>query len=77
MFATHAVSRQLESDNGPPYNSREFAGFAKTEGFHHHRVTPEHARANGEAESFMKLLIKTEQITHLKGGNSSMAFKKC
>ena len=76
MFATHGTPRQLESDNGPPFNSREFAEFAKTEGFHHHRVTPEHARANGEAESFMKLLNKTEQITHLKGGNSSIAIQE-
>jgi len=66
MFATHGTPRQLESDNGPPFNSREFTEFAKTEGFHHHRVTPEHARASGEAESFMKLLNKTEQITTLK-----------
>ena len=30
-------------------------------GFEHHKVTPKHARANGEAESFMKKLNKTEQ----------------
>ena len=64
MFSTHGIPRQLESDNGPPCNSKEFAEFAKTESFHH-RVTPGHARANGEAESFMKLLNKTEQIAHL------------
>ena len=67
MFATHGVPRQLESDNGPPFNSREFTEFAKT---------PEHARANGEAESFMKMLNKTEQITHLNGGNSSIAIQE-
>ena len=72
MFATHGTPRQLQSDNGPPFNSREFAMFAKTEGFHHHRVTPEHARANREAESFMKLLNKTEQIARLNGGKSSV-----
>ena len=63
VFATHGVPRQLESDNGTLFNSREFAGLAKTEGFHHHRVTPEHARANGEAGSFLKLLNKTEPPT--------------
>ena len=76
MFATHGTPRQLQSDNGPPFNSREFAEFAKTEGFHHHRVTPEHARANGEAESFMKLLNKTEQIACLNGGKSSVAVQE-
>ena len=67
MFATHGTPRQLESDNGPPFNSKEFAKFAEQEGFHHHRVTPEHARANGEAESFMKLMNRSEQISHLQG----------
>ena len=66
MFATHGTPRQLESDNGPPFNSKEFAEFAE-EGFHHHQVTPEHARANGEAESFMKLMNRSEQISHLQG----------
>ena len=36
-------------------------------GFHHHRITPEHPRVNGEAESFMKVLNKTEQIAHSDG----------
>ena len=71
MFATHGTPRQLESDNGPPFSSKEFAEFAKTEGFYH-----EHARANGEAESFMKLLNKTEQIAHLQGRNSDMAIQE-
>ena len=61
MFATHGTPIRLESDNGPPFTSREFSEFAEVEGFHHHRVTPMHPRANGEAESFMKLLNKAEQ----------------
>ena len=76
MFATHGTPRWLESDNGPPFNSKEFAEFAKTEGFYHHRVTPEHARANGEAEIVMKLLNKTEQIAHLQGRSSDMAIQE-
>ena len=36
IFATRGTPTQLESDNGPPFNSREFAEFAKTEGFHHY-----------------------------------------
>ena len=38
--------------------------FAEEEGFHHHKITPGHPRANGNAESFMKILNKTEQIAH-------------
>ena len=67
MFATHGIPRELESDTVPPFNSREFAEFANTEGFRHHRVTPERARVNVEAESFMTLVEKIEQIALLKG----------
>ena len=76
MFATHRTPRQLESDNGPPFQSKDFAEFAEEEGFHHHRVTPGHARANGEAESFMKLLNKTEKIANLQGQKSTIAIQE-
>ena len=39
--------------------------------FEHHRVASEHPRANREAESFMKVLNKTEQIAHSDGTSSS------
>jgi len=42
MFAHHGVPKRVRSDNGPPFNLKEFATFAKKEGFDHHRVTPEH-----------------------------------
>ena len=67
MFAHHGVPKRVHSDNGPPFNSKEFETFAKEEGFDHHRVTPEHPRANGQVERFMQLLNKMEQIAHLQG----------
>eukprot|EP00794_Sanderia_malayensis_P020866 gene20866-22918_t len=60
MFATHGTPKRIESNNGPPFTSKEFAEFAEKEGFYHHRVTPDHPRANGAAESFMKTLNKIE-----------------
>ncbi|XP_033112464.1 uncharacterized protein K02A2.6-like [Anneissia japonica] len=71
MFATHGTPRRVETENGPPFNPKQFEEFAMVEGFSHHLVTPEHARANGEAESFMKTLNKTEQIAHLQGVNTN------
>ncbi|MCG8047363.1 MAG: DDE-type integrase/transposase/recombinase, partial [Candidatus Thiodiazotropha taylori] len=65
VFATHGTPEVLETDNGPPFNAKEFAEFAEEEGFRHHRITPLHPRANGEAENFMKLLNKTEQRARL------------
>ena len=76
MFASHGTPRQVESDRGPLFNSRQFAELTKTEGFHHHRVTPEHACANGEAKSFMKLLNKTEQIAPFKEGNGCIEIQE-
>ena len=69
IFATYGTPRRIESDNGPPFNSKEFNEFAKQEEFQHHRVTALHPRANGEAERFMQTLNKTEQIANLQGKN--------
>ena len=66
VFATYGTPRRIESDWGPPFNGREFAEFAKQKGFEHHIVTPDHPRANGEAERFMQVLNKAERIIHNK-----------
>ena len=76
MFATHGTPIRLESDNGPPFTSREFSEFAEEEGFQHHRVTPMHPRANGEAENFMKLLNKTEQRARIQKTSSTIALQE-
>jgi hypothetical protein len=47
------------------HSTLKSAEFAENEGFKHHRVTPLHPRANGEAEKFMPL-NKTDQIAHMK-----------
>ena len=75
IFATHGIPERLETDNGPPFNSAEFKEFSKEMGFKHHRITPEHPRANGEAERFMKVLNKTEQIAHDEGRKSTSAIQ--
>ena len=75
IFATHGVPERLESDNEPPSQSLEFKEFAKQMGFHHHRITPEHPRTNGEAESFREVLNKTEMIAHSDGKTSSSAIQ--
>lgn len=76
IFATHGTPERVESDNGPPFTSKEFAEFAATEGFTHHRVTPLHPRANGEAESFMKLVNKTEQRAQIQKISPTMAMQE-
>ena len=76
IFATHGMPVQVESDNGPPFASKEFAEFATIDGFKHHRVTPLHPRANGKAESFMKLINKTEQTAQIQRVSPIMAMQE-
>lgn len=71
IFATYGTPSVLVSDNGPPFNSHEFKDFGKEQGFRHHRITPLHPRANGQAENFMRLLNKTEQIARMQGRDPS------
>ena len=73
MFATHGTPKQLNSDNGPLFGSEEFAKFAKGEGFHHHRVTSEHPRTNGEVENLMNILNKRKQIANLQRQDREVA----
>ena len=70
IFATYGIPRKSQSDNGPPFNSEDFRRFAEEEGFKHETVTPLHPIANGEAESFMRVINKTEQITHYRAETS-------
>jgi transposase InsO family protein len=48
----------ITTDNGPPYNSHNFASFAKKMGFKHRTCTPENPAANGFVEVFQKVLVK-------------------
>ena len=65
IFATYGAPRRIESDNRPPFNSKEFKEFAKEEGFQDRNITPAHPQANGEVGRFMQTLNKTEQIANL------------
>jgi len=61
------VSPIVKSDNGPPFNSKEFTAFADDLGFKHRKVTPKWARANGELGRFVrtvKKVIKTATLEH-------------
>ena len=76
IFATHGTPIQVKSDNGPPFQSKEFAEFTAVEGIRHHRITPLHPRANDEAENLMTLDIKTEQRAQIQKILPMMAKQK-
>ena len=67
MFSEFGVPDVVKSDNGPPFNSKEFASFPDDLGFKHRKVTPKWARANEEVERFLrtvKKVIKTAKLEH-------------
>ncbi|XP_056003630.1 uncharacterized protein LOC130049711 [Ostrea edulis] len=58
IFSIFGIPQVLKTDNGPPFQSSEFAKFANYLGFRHQIITPLWPRANGETERFMKTLSK-------------------
>ena len=58
MFSRFGTPSVLKTDNGAPFNSGEFAAFAKKLGFKQRKITPLWPEANGEAERFVRTLNK-------------------
>ena len=50
IFARHGIPSVVISDNGPPFNSSEFASFGQNYGFQHVTSSPIYPASNGEAE---------------------------
>ena len=68
VFALHGVPETITSDNGPPYQSKDWRNFGRQMGFKPLHSSPEHPEGNGVAERFMATIVKT---TH-----AAMAQKK-
>ena len=58
IFARQGIPEMIRTDNGAPFNGKEFYTFSQQFGFKHRKVTPMWPEANGEAERFMKTLNK-------------------
>lgn len=54
VFAHFGFPEQIVSDNGPPFNSEDFASFCRGQGIRHSRSSPYHPQSNGEAERFVQ-----------------------
>lgn len=65
IFSRHGIPHVLVSDNGPPYNSREFKDFCQEWGIDHTTSSPYMPRSNGLAErsvqTVKKMLVKCEE----------------
>lgn len=69
IFAQHGIPEVIRADNGPPFNSSEFAMYMKKMGIHLRKVTPVWAPANGEVERIMQPITKMVQTTTVEGRN--------
>ena len=55
QFSCHGIPEIVISDNGPQYDSADFAKFAKDWHFQHITSSPHNPQSNGKAESAVKI----------------------
>ena len=69
MFARFGVPFSLRTDNGSQFVSKEFESFLQAHGVEHRRTTPLWPQANGKVDCQKCSLLKSLQISNLKGKN--------
>ena len=62
VFALHGAPETVTTDNGPPYDGKDWESYSKQWGFTHLPVSPEHPEGNGIAERFMATIVKTVHV---------------
>ena len=61
MFDSQGIPGSCQSDNGPPFQSKELRRYARRQGFTLRHITPEWPRANGEVERFNRTMKEAVQ----------------
>ena len=67
IFATHGIPKKITTDNGPPFNGREYERYINILGIEWHTITPHWPQGNANAESFMKPLGKLMKTAQIEG----------
>ena len=75
-FSLHGIPESITHDQGPPYNSGDWQRYAKEVGFESRPCTPEHPEANGVAERFMGVLVKTVHTAVAEGRDPRVEVKR-
>ena len=69
IMSAFGIPKEIGSDNGPPYNSKEMERFATYMGYEHNKKIPYAPWANGMAETFMRSLKKVVQTSKVEHTN--------
>ncbi len=59
IFATHGILEEIKTDNGAPFQGKEFAEFSKEKG-----VTPLWPEASGQVQNIVKNIGKVVKTAH-------------
>ena len=70
LFSMFGAPKTVKTDNGPPFNGKEFAEFLKDYGVHHRKSTPLWPQANGMVERLVRT-VKRSIRAALASGRSS------
>ena len=66
MFLIHGLPKEITTDNGPQFISKEFEDYLEMQGIKHRKVTPLWPQANGEVERQNRSLLKRLKISQIE-----------
>jgi putative transposase len=66
VIAAYGIPKVIKTDNGSPFNSYQFRECAEHTGFAHRRITPRWPRANAQAKSLNKSLMKNIKAAEIE-----------
>lgn len=76
VISMFGIPKVVKTDNGSPFNSKQFAQYAEYIGFEHRKITPHWPRANAQAEAFNKPLMKTVKAATIEQKNRKQEMQK-
>ena len=66
IFLIYGLPKEIMTDNGPQFISKDFADYLEMQGTKHRKVTPLWPQANGEVERQNRSLLKRLKISQIE-----------
>lgn len=77
VISAYGIPRVIKTDNGSPFQSFEFRKYMEHMEITHRRITPRWPRANAQAESFNKPMMKSVRSANIYQPNWKQENGKC